>query len=91
MLGSLTLWLVALGILALNLPFGFWRAGLRKLSPLWFVAIHAPVPLAIALRWSAGLSLRLATLPLFVVAFFGGQMLGGRLRQWGKREGGAAA
>jgi hypothetical protein len=72
--------LVALGILAVNLPFGFWRAGLRKLSPRWFVAVHAPVPLAIALRWYTGLPFRLATLPLFVVAFFGGQFLGGRLR-----------
>jgi hypothetical protein len=73
--------LVALGILAINLPFGFWRGGLRKLSPRWFVAVHAPVPLAIALRWYAGLPFRVATLPLFVAAFFGGQFLGGRLRR----------
>ena len=73
--------LVALGILLINLPFGFWRAGLRKLSAPWFVAVHAPVPLAIGLRWYVGLPFRLATLPLFVFAFFGGQLLGGRLRQ----------
>jgi hypothetical protein len=70
-----------LGILAINLPFGFWRGGLRKLSPRWFVAVHAPVPLAIALRWYTGLPFRLATLPLFVAAFFAGQFLGGRLRR----------
>lgn len=73
--------LVALGILAINLPFGFWRAGLRKLSLPWFVAVHAPVPLAIGLRWYAGLPFRFVTLPLFVLAFFGGQVLGGRLRR----------
>lgn len=73
--------IVAFAILVVNLPFGFWRAGLRKFSPGWFVAVHAPVPLAIGLRWFAGLPFRLVTLPLFVAAFFGGQMLGGRLRR----------
>ena len=77
----LKLGLVALGILVINLPFGVWRGGLRRLSPRWFVAVHAPVPLAVALRWYTGLPFRLATLPLFVAAFFAGQFLGGRLRR----------
>ena len=72
--------LVALLILLLNLPFGFWRAGVRKFSPAWFVAVHAPVPLAIGLRLASGLGWRLSTLPVFVGAFFAGQFLGGRLR-----------
>mgnify|MGYP003399023829 CR=1 FL=1 len=46
-----------------NLPFGWWRAGLRKLSPAWFVAIHAPVPIVIGLRWALGLPFRWALLP----------------------------
>lgn len=71
---------VAAAILLLNLPFGWWRAGTRKLSLPWFLAVHLPVPLAIGLRFAAGLGFRLATLPLFVAAFFGGQFLGGRLR-----------
>jgi hypothetical protein len=74
-------WLIALAILAINVPFGFWREGLRKLSPLWFVAIHAPIPVAIALRWSVGLGFRLVTLPLFVAAYFAGQYLGGYARR----------
>lgn len=81
------LWLVAALILLLNLPFGFWRAGARKLSPRWFVAVHAPVPLAIGLRYASGLGFHWQTLPLFVAAFFGGQWLGGRLRaQQGSRS-----
>jgi hypothetical protein len=63
-----------------NLPFGLWRAGLRKLSPTWFVAIHAPVPIVIGLRWALGLPFRWALLPLFVAAYFGGQFVGSRLR-----------
>jgi hypothetical protein len=70
---------VALGILLVNLPFGWWRAKLRKFSPAWFVAVHAPVPLAITLRWLAGLGFRWELLPLFVASYFGGQLLGSRL------------
>jgi len=71
--------LVVLGILIVNLPFGWWRAGLRKFSPAWFVAVHAPVPLVVGLRSWAGLGFRWSLLPLFVAAYFGGQLLGGRL------------
>ena len=72
--------LAAAAIFLINLPFGFWRAGLRKFSAAWFVAIHAPIPLAIALRWGLGLPFRWSTLPLFVAVYFGGQVLGARLR-----------
>jgi hypothetical protein len=70
-------------ILLLNLPFGFWRAGVKKFSLQWYLAVHVPVLLAIALRIWEHLAFRLATLPLFVAAFFMGQVLGGKLR--GKR------
>ncbi len=72
---------VAALTLALNLPFGFWRAGVRKFSPRWFLAVHAPVPLIVALRLGAGLGWRLSTFPVLVGAFFGGQMIGGRMRE----------
>lgn len=76
------------GIIALlNLPFGFWRAGLRKLSFWWFVAIHAPIPLAVALRLASGLGWRWQTLPIFVGAYFAGQFGGGRLRMLCRRRG----
>jgi len=92
MAGSALIALVALLILALNLPFGYWRAGVRKFSPAWFVAVHAPVPLAIGLRLASGLGWRLSALPLFVAAFFAGQFLGGRLRiARGGRPPGAAS
>jgi hypothetical protein len=71
---------VSICILILNLPFGYWRAGLRKFSFPWFVAIHAAVPLAIALRMSLGLRFRWANVPIFALAYFAGQFLGARLR-----------
>jgi hypothetical protein len=72
--------LAAAAVFLMNLPFGFWRAGLRRLSAAWFVAIHAPVPLVIALRWGLDLPFRWSTLPLFVAAYFAGQWAGARLR-----------
>jgi hypothetical protein len=72
--------IAAILILLVNLPFGFWRAGVRKFSPAWFVAVHAPVPLAISLRYLLGLGWQLSALPLFVAAFFAGQFIGGKLR-----------
>ena len=70
---------IALFIFVMNLPFGAWRARLRKLSPAWFVAIHLPVVLAIGTRILLGVPFRLITLPLYVAAFFFGQFAGARL------------
>ncbi len=71
---------VAAATLLLNLPFGFWRAGVRRFSLAWFLAVHAPVPLIVGMRFAAGLGWRLSTFPLLVAAFFGGQFIGGRIR-----------
>ena len=62
-----------------NLPFGYWRAGLRKMSAPWFVAIHAPVPIVVALRFALGLSFSWTNLPLLVGAYFAGQAVGVRI------------
>lgn len=63
-----------------NLPFGWWRAGLRKLSPAWFLAVHAAVPLVIGVRLSLGLPFRWLWVPLYAAAYFSGQAVGARLR-----------
>ncbi|MEI7435819.1 MAG: hypothetical protein WCL16_03305 [bacterium] len=71
-------WVLALFALTLNLPFGYWRASCRKWSFAWFVSIHAPVILAIAVRFSLGVGFHLDTIPLYVLAFTAGQSLGAR-------------
>ncbi len=68
-------------VLVVNLPFGFWRAGLRRFSARWIVAVHAPVPLVVAVRLLSGLGWQLITFPVLVAAFFTGQLVGGRLRR----------
>jgi hypothetical protein len=69
----------AVVIFGLNIPFGFWRGQLRKLTLRWFLAIHIPVVLIIGLRLLLDIPFRWANVPLFAVAFFLGQFLGVRL------------
>jgi hypothetical protein len=74
--------LLAACALLINLPFGYWRGGCRKYSAPWLAAIHIPVILSIGMRFALGVPLRLATLPLYVLAFAGGQSLGAHCRKW---------
>ncbi len=79
------LMLAAAVVAGLNLPFGFWRAGVPKFTRSWILAVHLPVPLVIAVRVLAGLGWQLFTFPIMIGAFFTGQFLGGRLRRWTRR------
>jgi len=77
---SLKLLLVCAAILAINIPFGYWRAGVTKFSWKWFLSVHLPVPLVILIRLWSGLGWQFSTFPLFIAAFFVGQLAGGKLR-----------
>ncbi len=70
--------LVLLFTFLINLPFGWWRQGFRKFSLPWWVAIHLPIPLVIALRIT--LKIPYATVPLVIAAAVLGQVVGGRFR-----------
>ncbi|MGO0123367.1 hypothetical protein [Desulfothermobacter acidiphilus] len=72
---------VALLVGLLNLPFGYWRATVKKFSWQWFAAVHLPVPLVILLRFGSGLGWEWITFPFLVGAFFLGQLVGGWLRK----------
>ena len=74
------LWTVALLVFLLNLPFGYWRASVRKLSRQWFLAIHLPVPLVVVLRIYSGLGWEPISFPVLIGAFFLGQFVGGKVR-----------
>lgn len=75
-------------VLLLNLPFGYWRAHVRKFSLPWYLAVHLPVPLVIALRLASGIGFHVISFPFLIGAYFGGQILGGRIdrRQGGRRS-----
>jgi hypothetical protein len=78
--GLQRLLLLALAVFTLNIPFGYWRAGTRKFSVPWILAIHLPVPMVIAMRLISGIGWQLSSFPALLAAFFSGQFLGGRLR-----------
>lgn len=78
--------LVAALVFLINLPFGYWRASVPVRSRQWFLAIHLPVPLVVALRVGSGLGWQLTSFPVLVGAFFLGQFLGGKLSRLFRRR-----
>ncbi len=79
---------VAFLVFILNFPFGYWRANEKKFSRGWFLSVHAPVPLVIALRVFSGLGWQFVTFPVMIGAYFGGQFAGsGFHRMRGNRSG----
>src|SRR5437868_2452822 len=74
---------VAAAVFLINLPFGYWRSRVPARSRLWFLSIHLPVPLVIALRVLSGLGWQFVSFPVLVGAFFLGQFVGGRLPRLG--------
>lgn len=80
---SITVWhsiILLLGItlaaFVLNLPFGYLRAGAKKLSVKWFLYIHLPIPFIFVLRNLAGFSVRY--IPIIAVGAILGQLIGGK-------------
>ncbi|RKZ66187.1 MAG: hypothetical protein DRQ44_07075 [Gammaproteobacteria bacterium] len=71
--------LLSLIILVVNIPFGYWRARVDRFSWRWFLAIHIPVLIVIALRLVSHLGFAWYTYVVFVTAFFFGQKIGGLL------------
>jgi len=68
--------IIALLIYSVNIPFGIWRAGQKKFSIKWFLAIHIPVPFVILLRYMGGFPFNWTSFLLFLSVFFTGQLTG---------------
>ncbi len=73
------LYTVAVAILFINIPFGYWRALEKRLSLKWFLAIHIPIVIAIILRILTGIGWEPSTFLIFIAAFVLGQYLGGEI------------
>lgn len=65
----------------LNIPFGFWRANVKKFSGQWFLAVHCPIPFIILMRLEFGIGWHLITFPVIIVAYFLGQYLGAKVNK----------
>jgi hypothetical protein len=67
---------VGLIVFILNVPFGYWRANVKRFYLQWFLAIHIPVLFVIALRLASHLGFAWTTYVVLVTAFVIGQQLG---------------
>lgn len=72
----MNLLLITLSVFVLNIPFGYWRANVKKFSLQWALAIHIPVPFIILLRIYSNIGFAFYTYPILVGAFFLGQIGG---------------
>jgi hypothetical protein len=61
----------------INLPFGYFRRKTRHYSFKWFLYIHIPIPFIFIARVLSHLDFRY--IPLFILAAFIGQLVGGRM------------
>jgi hypothetical protein len=73
-MAELNLSILVLIAVALNVPFGAYRATTERLSVRWFLAIHLPIPFIILLRLGSGYTYRV--IPLMIAASVAGQFLG---------------
>ncbi len=71
--------LVTIVVFLFNLPFGYWRANVKKFSLQWVLAIHIPVPFVILERIFSGIGFEFYTYPVLIAAFFIGQFSGSKL------------
>ena len=74
------LWTVALLVFLIDMPFGYWRASVRRLSSQWLLAVILPAVVAAALVILSGRDLKLMSITAVVVAYCLGQFVGGKLR-----------
>ncbi len=70
--------LVTLLTFLFNMPFGFWRASVKKFSWKWFLAVHLPIPVIVFMRFYFELGFQFYTYPFLVGAFFFGQFVGAK-------------
>jgi len=71
--------IVSVICLLVNIPLGVWREHTRKFSWQWILAIHASIPVIVALRIQLHLSP--VAIPINIAAAIVGQLIGSRLER----------
>jgi hypothetical protein len=74
--------LITILVFLLNIPFGYWRANVKRFSTQWFLAIHIPVPFIVALRIMSGVGFGWETYLFMVGGYFLGQQFGSIIIKW---------
>ena len=69
-------YILVIAAVAINVPFGAWRATVKRLSWKWFAAIHLPIPFLFLLRTELGLS------AWYIPVSLGGALAGQLLGSW---------
>jgi hypothetical protein len=70
--------IVSIIVFVLNVPFGYWRANVKRFTLQWTLAIHIPIPFIITLRIYSDIGFVLYTYPILVFSFFLGQYIGSK-------------
>jgi len=74
-------------VFILTIPFGYWRANVKRFGILWFLAIHVPIPFIILLRIFSGVGFEFITYPFTIAAFFTGHFIGKKIYSLRKERG----
>lgn len=82
MSGASIMIVMAGAIFLLNIPFGYWRANVRRLSLQWYLAIHIPVPFIVLMRFALNIGWHWSTFVVFISSFFIGQFTGGLIHKY---------
>jgi len=70
----------------LNIPFGYWRANVKRFSLQWFFSIHLPIPFIILVRIYTGIGFEFITYPIMIIAFLLGQLAGLKIYIYRKKQ-----
>lgn len=66
----------------INIPCGYLRSNYKKLSFMWFLFIHLPVPFVIYIRYVNGIDLSWTLAPFLFGSYFLGQYVGKKLKMF---------
>ena len=70
----------------INIPFGYWRANVKRFSLPWFLSIHIPIPFIILIRLYTGIGFEFIAYPIMIIAFFLGQFTGLKIYSYRKKH-----
>lgn len=70
--------LLAFALLS-NIPLGYLREDVERLSIRWFIYIHLSIPFIVALRYNLGFGWEV--IPFSIACAVAGQILGSRVRR----------